>query len=140
LTIRRGIADPDRCDRAYTGNTIGQANAVSDKLMDLRKCNYHGKTLSAKVLSGALVSGADFSDAILRETVMTKVFLPHLPLLQTHAQQGFCLTQHGRTHGCQAKYRGGGGFCDGISNLHLTNSAVVGFVGIWGGFPVRFLS
>lgn len=66
--------DPDRCDRAYTGNTIGQANAVSDKLMDLRKCNYHGKTLSAKVLSGALVSGADFSDAILRETVMTKAY------------------------------------------------------------------
>ena len=50
-----------------------QANAVSDKLLDLRVCNYHGKNLSAKVLSGALVSGSDFSDAILKETVMTKV-------------------------------------------------------------------
>lgn len=27
-------ADPNRCERAYVGNTIGQANAVSDKVRD----------------------------------------------------------------------------------------------------------
>jgi uncharacterized protein YjbI with pentapeptide repeats len=66
--------DPNRCERAFTGNTIGQANAVSDKLMDLRQCNYSGKSLSAKVLSGALVSDANFSNANLKETVMTKAY------------------------------------------------------------------
>jgi hypothetical protein len=33
---------PDRCELAFTGNTIGQANAVSDKLLDLRQCKLHG--------------------------------------------------------------------------------------------------
>lgn len=54
-------ADPNRCERAYTGNTIGQANAVSDKPLDLRQCKYAGTDLSGKVLSGALMSDADFS-------------------------------------------------------------------------------
>uniref|UniRef100_A0A7S0MSN2 Uncharacterized protein n=1 Tax=Pyramimonas obovata TaxID=1411642 RepID=A0A7S0MSN2_9CHLO len=28
--------DPNRCERGYTGNTIGQANGVSDKILDIR--------------------------------------------------------------------------------------------------------
>jgi len=42
---------------------IGQANAVSDKLLDLRKCTYAGKDLRSTVLAGALMSEADFSGA-----------------------------------------------------------------------------
>ena len=30
-------SDPARCERAFVGNTIGQANAVSDKVLDLRE-------------------------------------------------------------------------------------------------------
>lgn len=34
------------------GNTIGQANAVSNKPLDLRFCKYAGDNLSGKTLSG----------------------------------------------------------------------------------------
>jgi hypothetical protein len=44
--------DPNRCERAFVGNTIGQANAVSDRALDLRFCKLHGKDLHAKTLSG----------------------------------------------------------------------------------------
>ena len=44
--------DPNRCERAFVGNTIGQANAVSDKALDLRFCDLKGKDLSGKTLSG----------------------------------------------------------------------------------------
>ena len=47
--------DPNRCERAFVGNTIGQANAVSDRALDLRFCDLSGKNLVAKVLSGALM-------------------------------------------------------------------------------------
>jgi len=40
--------DPNRCERGFTGNTIGQANAVSDKLLDLRGCKFDGKSLAGK--------------------------------------------------------------------------------------------
>ena len=53
--------------------TVMQANAVSDKILDLRNCNFNGKNLSGKVLSGALLSNATLQNAILRETVLTKV-------------------------------------------------------------------
>ncbi|CAK0785731.1 hypothetical protein CVIRNUC_008942 [Coccomyxa viridis] len=66
--------DPNRCERAYTGNTIGQANAVSDKILDLRQCNFTGKNLSGKVLSGALLKEATLPNSILRETVLTKAY------------------------------------------------------------------
>ena len=52
-------ADPNRCDRAFVGNTIGQANAVSDKVLDLRECVVAGKNLKGLTLSGALLVGAD---------------------------------------------------------------------------------
>ena len=32
--------DPNRCERAFTGNTIGQANAVSNEALDFRGCSY----------------------------------------------------------------------------------------------------
>ena len=51
-----------------------QANAVSDKLMDLRSCVYTGKNLSDKVLSGALVSEADFSNTTMNNATMTKAY------------------------------------------------------------------
>lgn len=67
-------SDPKRCERGFVGNTIGQANAVSDKILDLRQCVYKGKNLSGKVLAGALMSDADFSGANLQEAVLTKAY------------------------------------------------------------------
>lgn len=66
--------DPNRCERAFVGNTIGQANAVSDRILDLRKCTYDGKDLTAKVLSGALMVDASFKGTNLTEVVMSKAY------------------------------------------------------------------
>ena len=66
--------DPLRCERAFTGNTIGQANAVSDKTLDLRGCKLAKADLSGKTLSGALLSDADLAGARMVETVMTKAY------------------------------------------------------------------
>jgi hypothetical protein len=66
--------DPDRCERGYVGNTIGQANAVSDKVLDLRKCDYTGKNLSGKTLAGALLSETNLSNTNLQEAVLTKSY------------------------------------------------------------------
>ncbi|KAL6757510.1 hypothetical protein V8C86DRAFT_2624379 [Haematococcus lacustris] len=66
--------DPKHCERGFVGNTIGQANAVSDKLLDLRRCDFKGANLSAKVLAGALMSESDFTDANLTEAVLTKAY------------------------------------------------------------------
>lgn len=46
---------------------------MSDKILDLRMCDYTGKNLSGKVLSGALLKDATLLNSILRETVLTKV-------------------------------------------------------------------
>lgn len=46
---------------------------MSDKLLDLRKCNYSGKNLSGKTLAGALLSETDMSNTNLTEAVLTKV-------------------------------------------------------------------
>ena len=67
-------SDPARCERAFVGNTIGQANAVSDKLLDLRACKLVKADLSGKTLSGALLVDADLTGAVLRETVLTKAY------------------------------------------------------------------
>lgn len=97
-----GAADPNRCERAFVGNTLGmvrlvmiccwshfqvhcvvsalklflhvQANAVSDKLLDLRSCVYTGKNLADKVLAGALVADADFSNTVMSNVTMTKSY------------------------------------------------------------------
>jgi len=50
-----------------------QANAVSDKVLDLRKCDFTGKNLSGKTLAGALLSETNMSNANLQEAVLTKV-------------------------------------------------------------------
>jgi uncharacterized protein YjbI with pentapeptide repeats len=50
-----------------------QANAVSDKVLDLRKCDYTGKNLSGKTLAGALLSETNLSNTNLQEAVLTKV-------------------------------------------------------------------
>ena len=68
--------DPNRCERAFVGNTIGQANAVSDKVLDLRKCSYEDADLSTKTLSGALMVNTIAKGANMRETVMSKVYAP----------------------------------------------------------------
>ncbi|KAL3155188.1 hypothetical protein ABBQ32_013128 [Trebouxia sp. C0010 RCD-2024] len=67
-------SDPNRCERAFVGNTLGMANAVSDKLLDLRGCVYTGKNLADKVLSGALASDADFSKTVMSNVTMTKSY------------------------------------------------------------------
>jgi hypothetical protein len=68
--------DPARCERAYVGNTIGQANGVSDKVLDLRNCSYANEKeqLKGKVLASALLVGANFDNADLSESIMTKAY------------------------------------------------------------------
>lgn len=66
--------EPGRCERGYVGNTIGQANAVSDKVLDLRKCDYAGKNLAGKTLAGALLAEANLSNTNLQEAVLTKSY------------------------------------------------------------------
>lgn len=58
------------------GNTIGQANGVADKLLDLRFCDYtNDKTnLKGKTLSAALMSGAKFDGADMTEVTMSKAY------------------------------------------------------------------
>lgn len=51
-----------------------QANAVSDKLLDLRSCVYTGKNLADKVLAGALVADADFSNTVMSNVTLTKSY------------------------------------------------------------------
>ena len=46
----------------------GQANAVSNKILDLRQCDFRGKNLSAKTLSGGLLSDSDLTGANLQVT------------------------------------------------------------------------
>lgn len=62
---------PSAASRQQSGHE--QANAVADKILDLRKCSYVGKDLSKKVLSGALLVDSDLSKTKLIETVLTKV-------------------------------------------------------------------
>lgn len=66
--------DPNRCERGFTGNTIGQANAVSDTVLDLRYCDFKGANLSGKTLSGALMIEVDMTGANLREAVFSKAY------------------------------------------------------------------
>ena len=66
--------DPNRCERAFVGNTIGQANAVSDKTLDLRKCEYDNVSVKGITLSGALMVDSVFDNSDFSETVMSKVY------------------------------------------------------------------
>ena len=58
--------------KAALTHSLPQANAVSDKLLDLRECKLQGSDLSGKTLSGALLLGADLSNSNLREAVFSK--------------------------------------------------------------------
>ncbi|KAE9451775.1 hypothetical protein C3L33_16343, partial [Rhododendron williamsianum] len=68
--------EPNRCERAFVGNTIGQANGVYDKAIDLRFCDYTNdkSNLKGKSLSAALMSEAKFDGADMTEVVMSKAY------------------------------------------------------------------
>lgn len=68
--------DPDRCERAFVGNTIGQANGVYDTPIDLRFCDFTNEKLNlkGKSLTAALMSGAKFDGADMTEVVMSKAY------------------------------------------------------------------
>ncbi|KAK6936652.1 Pentapeptide repeat [Dillenia turbinata] len=68
--------EPDRCEKAFVGNTIGQANGVYDKPLDLRFCDYTNEknNLKGKSLSAALMSDAKFDGADMSEVVMSKAY------------------------------------------------------------------
>lgn len=58
------------------GNTIGQANGVYDKPLDLRFCDYTNEksNLKGKSLTAALMSDAKFDGADMSEVVMSKAY------------------------------------------------------------------
>ncbi|TYG54780.1 hypothetical protein ES288_D09G218700v1 [Gossypium darwinii] len=62
--------------RAFVGNTIGQANGVYDKPLDLRFCDYTNEksNLKGKSLATALMSDAKFDGADMSEAVMSKAY------------------------------------------------------------------
>ncbi|KAK3245002.1 thylakoid lumenal 17.4 kDa protein [Cymbomonas tetramitiformis] len=66
--------DPAHCERAFIGNTIGQANAVSDKVLDMRQCNFDGKDLSTTTLSGGLMNESTYRGTNMQEVVMSKAY------------------------------------------------------------------
>ena len=66
--------DPNRCERAKVGNTIGQANAVADKLLDLRYCDLTNQNFNQTTLSGALMVETDFSNSTFVEGILSKVY------------------------------------------------------------------
>ncbi|KAL2650648.1 hypothetical protein R1flu_018776 [Riccia fluitans] len=68
--------DPERCQKAFVGNTIGQANGVADVLLDLRFCDYTNDqvNLKGKTLSAALMSDAKFDGADMTEVTMSKAY------------------------------------------------------------------
>ncbi|GAY65085.1 hypothetical protein CUMW_238510 [Citrus unshiu] len=68
--------EPDRCERAFVGNTIGQANGIYDKPIDLRFCDYTNEksNLKGKSLAAALMSDAKFDGADMSEVVMSKAY------------------------------------------------------------------
>mmetsp|Transcript_22922 Transcript_22922/g.43062 ORF Transcript_22922/g.43062 Transcript_22922/m.43062 type:complete len:217 (-) Transcript_22922:338-988(-) len=66
--------NPNRCELAIDGNNIGQANAVSDKELDLRLCNLDNRKLVGKTLSGGLFQGGTFNEADFTEAVMSKAY------------------------------------------------------------------
>lgn len=68
--------EPNRCERAFVGNTIGQANGVYDKPLDLRFCDYTNEktNLKGKSLAAALMSDAKFDGADMTEVIMSKAY------------------------------------------------------------------
>jgi len=67
-------SDPNRCERGYDGNTIGQSNGVVDRVLDLRQCSYEDKNLDDKTLSGAIMSDASFKGASMKSVIASKAY------------------------------------------------------------------
>ncbi|KAK8288388.1 hypothetical protein V6Z11_D07G119600 [Gossypium hirsutum] len=67
----------NRCERAFVGNTIGQANGVYDKPLDLRFCDYTNEKskLKGKSVAAALMSDAKFDGADMFEAMMSKAYV-----------------------------------------------------------------
>ncbi|PIA57342.1 hypothetical protein AQUCO_00600224v1 [Aquilegia coerulea] len=58
--------DPNRCERAFVGNTIGQANGVYDSVIDLRFCDFTNDKSNIKAYAvGASFKNVDFTNAVL---------------------------------------------------------------------------
>mmetsp|Transcript_47399 Transcript_47399/g.78553 ORF Transcript_47399/g.78553 Transcript_47399/m.78553 type:complete len:241 (-) Transcript_47399:47-769(-) len=66
--------NPDRCELATGGNTIGQSNAASDRELDLRLCKLEKRDLRGKTLSGGLFQGGSFDQADFTDVVMSKAY------------------------------------------------------------------
>eukprot|EP00252_Welwitschia_mirabilis_P027800 TRINITY_DN966_c0_g1_i1.p1 TRINITY_DN966_c0_g1~~TRINITY_DN966_c0_g1_i1.p1 ORF type:complete len:212 (+),score=49.98 TRINITY_DN966_c0_g1_i1:22-657(+) len=68
--------EPNRCEKAFVGNTIGQANGVYDKPLDLRFCDFTNEknNLKGKSLAAALMSEAKFDGADMSEVIMSKAY------------------------------------------------------------------
>ncbi|TYJ31573.1 hypothetical protein E1A91_A06G208600v1 [Gossypium mustelinum] len=68
--------EPNRCERAFVGNTICQANGVYNKPLDLRFCDYTNEksNLKGKSVAAALMSDAKFDGADMSEAVMSKAY------------------------------------------------------------------
>ncbi|GBG86005.1 hypothetical protein CBR_g40818 [Chara braunii] len=79
--------EPNRCEKAFIGNTIGQANGVADKLLDLRSCDFTNEktNLKGKSLSAALMSDAKFDNADMSEVIMSKAYAVNSSFRGKHA-------------------------------------------------------
>ncbi|KAF6146010.1 hypothetical protein GIB67_033369 [Kingdonia uniflora] len=68
--------DPSRCKLEFVGNTLGMANGVYDKAIDLRFCDFTNEksNLKGKSLTAALMSEAKFDGADMTEVVMSKAY------------------------------------------------------------------
>ncbi|KAG4159079.1 hypothetical protein ERO13_D02G154600v2 [Gossypium hirsutum] len=69
--------EPNRCERAFVGNTICQANGVYNKPLDLRFCDYTNEksNLKGKSVAAALMSDAKFDGADMSEAMMSKAYV-----------------------------------------------------------------
>ena len=68
-------SDPRRCERVFDGNTIGQANAVSDQLLDVRACKLPNSKLDGVTLSGILMDENTVLDgSSMEQAVLTKAY------------------------------------------------------------------
>lgn len=89
--------DPNRCAVAFVGNTIGQANGVYDKAIDLRFCDYTNEknNLKGKSLAAALMSGAKFDGADMTEVVMSKAYAVGASFVGKtfHSCSAYCVKQ-----------------------------------------------
>lgn len=67
-------SDVNRCKPS--SSAIGQANAVRDKLLDLRECDLRNANFSQFDLSGGIFSNADVQGANLKDAQLSKSYAP----------------------------------------------------------------